>query len=239
MAARVINSENISLSLLELKSISSSVPEEQKEREADEQRREMKATMDESLSPEMPDLRLDNHMVSCEKHKHSHSECRVFEIMNVWVNRCRHEILSTAWIYPNHRPGEEEREDWRLGMLEKRKKPQANLWIGLLKQYETRGVSASHSPVCVCVCACKRSSAIWVWVFSKIFDQTSLLFHSFPQEHFKCRSAANRGMMIKKEERKRTKQMIAMIVSYCILGCLYMIIYYRQCLSKWIQKFGL
>lgn len=83
MAARVINSENISLSLLELKSISSSVPEEQKEREADEQRREMKATMDESLSPEMPDLRLDNHMVSCEKHKHSHSECRVFEIMNV------------------------------------------------------------------------------------------------------------------------------------------------------------
>lgn len=63
MSDRVINSENIACGSLEFKSISSSVPEEQKERE-EEQRREMKAKTDESRAPEMPDFRLNDHMVS-------------------------------------------------------------------------------------------------------------------------------------------------------------------------------
>lgn len=62
----IINSENIAWGLLELKSIikemrgGSSVPEEQRGREEKEQRREMKANMEESLTLEMPDFRLND-----------------------------------------------------------------------------------------------------------------------------------------------------------------------------------
>lgn len=81
---------------MELKSLSSSVPEEQKEsrreREEDEQRRAMNATVDESLNPEEPDLRLDIHRVSYDQHTHSHRVSCVGEHVCTSY-RCRCQIL--------------------------------------------------------------------------------------------------------------------------------------------------
>lgn len=62
-----MNSENIAWGFLKLRSIikemkgGSFVPQDQKERDENEQRTEMKAKMDERMALEMPDFRLDDH----------------------------------------------------------------------------------------------------------------------------------------------------------------------------------